>query len=151
VSADAQPLDPAPNEPARPVVFFDGDCGLCERSVQFLLARDPDGALSFAPLQGAFARRLLPDAWRDVGPGGTVVLYEPDAGGRCTRRSEAILRALRYLPSPWGWLGALAAARPLLPLFDAAYRFVVRRRIRWFGYADRCRLPDPSLRSRFID
>jgi predicted DCC family thiol-disulfide oxidoreductase YuxK len=134
-----------------PIVFFDGDCGLCHRSVAFLLERDRDGRLRFAHLQGDLARRLLPPAMRDVGRDGTVVLLEPAAGPRVSRRSEAVLRALGYLPPPWRWLGLLSGIRPLYPAADLAYRFIVHRRREWFGGADRCALPDARYRARFLD
>ena len=41
------------------VVFYDGVCGLCSRLVRFLLRRDRDGRLLFAPLQGGLARAVL--------------------------------------------------------------------------------------------
>jgi len=44
---------------ARHVVFYDGVCGLCDRSVQFLLARDRERVLHFAPLQGPTAAAVL--------------------------------------------------------------------------------------------
>ena len=57
-----------------PVVFIDGECLLCNRTVAFLAEHDPDGRLRFAHLQGALAERWLSPAARDVGPGGAVVL-----------------------------------------------------------------------------
>ena len=134
----------------RPVVLFDGACVLCHRSVAFLLDHDRDGALRFAQLQGEFARRALSEFERDAGRDGSVVLFEP-ATGRVRLRSEAVLRALAALPAPWGWLGGLARVRPLLPVLDVAYRFVVRRRTAWFGRYEECRLPDPRARERFLD
>lgn len=44
---------------ARHVVFYDAVCGLCDRSVQFLLARDRERVLHFAPLQGPTAAAVL--------------------------------------------------------------------------------------------
>jgi predicted DCC family thiol-disulfide oxidoreductase YuxK len=132
-----------------PIVFFDGECGFCHRTVRFLIERDPSGRLHFAHLQGDLARRALPAELRDVGRDGAVVLLE--RGNRISRRSEAALRALSYLPAPWRWLGALAALRPALPLIDVAYRFVARRRDRFFPRSESCPLPDAQLRPRFID
>jgi predicted DCC family thiol-disulfide oxidoreductase YuxK len=152
VAPEAQRTGPS-SEPvgAEPVVFFDGACGFCHRSVAFLLARDRAGRLRFAHLQGGFAARVLPPDFRDVGPDGFVVLLEPAAGNRISRRSEAVFRALGYLPAPWRWVGALATLRPLLPLADVAYRFVVHRRTSWFGRTDQCAVPDARLRARFLE
>lgn len=140
-------------EPAgfEPIVFFDGTCGLCHRSVAFLLEHDRAGRLRFAHLQGGLAARVLPPDFRDVGPDGTVVLFERAVGNRISRRSEAVFRALAYLPAPWRWIGALATLRALLPLTDVAYRFIVHRRAAWFGQTDQCAIPDARLRARFLE
>ena len=43
----------------RHIVFYDGECGLCQRSVQWLLNRDKKKILFYAPLQGETAKELL--------------------------------------------------------------------------------------------
>ena len=50
--------------PSEPVVFYDGACGLCQRSVRFLLLADRRKCLGFASLQGRTAAMLLRDADR---------------------------------------------------------------------------------------
>jgi predicted DCC family thiol-disulfide oxidoreductase YuxK len=34
------------------IVFFDGECGLCQRSISFLAEADKDKQLKFAPING---------------------------------------------------------------------------------------------------
>ena len=64
-------------EESKPVLFFDGVCGLCNRFVDFVLKYDGDGRVLFAPLQGTTAAASLPE---DVVRGlDTVVFLE---GGR---------------------------------------------------------------------
>ena len=77
-----------------PVVFYDGECPFCLRSVSFLLEHDPHARLRFAPLQGALASRVLSDAERTLGPESSVVLYESDRRPTTALRSEAMARAL---------------------------------------------------------
>ena len=43
----------------RPILFYDGVCGLCNRFVQFVLRRDPNAVFRFAPLQSALAASVL--------------------------------------------------------------------------------------------
>ena len=43
------------------IVFYDGDCGLCNRFVLFLLKRDHRKVFRFAPLNGKMARQWLED------------------------------------------------------------------------------------------
>lgn len=127
------------------VVYFDGFCGLCDRFVTFLAARDRTGVLRFAPLQGTTAANRFPVPAAGADDPATVV-YE-DARGTHTR-STAALRAVMALGGAWR-----AAAVFLLvprPLRDALYRWVARHRFGWFGRRDRCRLPAPDEQDRFL-
>ena len=127
-----------------PILFYDGECGLCARLVQWSLARDRRGVLRFAPLQGeTYARLALAAKPTDLQ---TVVLQD-ERGVHV--RSDAVLRLLGHLGGAWGAIGTIARAVPR-PLRDAAYRFVARRRIAWFGTADRCAAPGASTRDRFL-
>ena len=48
-----------PTVDERTVVLFDGVCNLCNRSVRFIIKRDPEGVFRFAPLQSDAGVRLL--------------------------------------------------------------------------------------------
>lgn len=127
------------------VVFFDGYCVLCNRSVQWLLKRDRHKKLKFSSLQGSFAQELnirppdnnLPD---------TLILYE---NGIITQRSEAILRITKHLGFPWN----LALIFRMIPLTwrNRLYDYIALNRYRWFGKHESCLLPDPAWKDRFID
>ena len=41
------------------LVFYDGECGFCNHTVQWLLARDQREVLYFAPLEGEAASEIL--------------------------------------------------------------------------------------------
>ena len=45
-----------PGASAGPVLFFDGVCGLCDRTVTWLFEHDRRHVLRFAPLQGETAK-----------------------------------------------------------------------------------------------
>jgi predicted DCC family thiol-disulfide oxidoreductase YuxK len=127
------------------VAFFDGVCNLCNGAVNFLLDHDHRHRLRFAPLQGAaFARLAREHPWLQ----GTdsFVLWD---GARPHARSSAILRSLVALGGAWR-LAAVGLIVPR-PLRDLAYDFLARRRYRWFGRRESCRMPTPELRARFLD
>jgi predicted DCC family thiol-disulfide oxidoreductase YuxK len=128
----------------RDLVLYDGECGLCDRLVQWLLSHDKKGVLSYAPLQGETAR---PFATGDLD---TMVFVERDADGRTRvyERSRGVFRILQKLGGVWR---AVAWLR-VLPRFvtDAGYRFVSSHRLRWFGRVDACRVPDASVKARFL-
>jgi predicted DCC family thiol-disulfide oxidoreductase YuxK len=128
----------------QPIVFFDGVCGFCNRSVDFVLAHDPRGAFRFAPLQGETARQLLTEA--DVRDLNSIVLLEGDA---VFRKSTAVARILSRLGGAWGVLGAILRSIPR-PVRDLGYNIVARYRYAIFGKRETCRMPSPSERARFL-
>jgi predicted DCC family thiol-disulfide oxidoreductase YuxK len=129
----------------RSVVLFDGVCNLCNRSVLFVIDRDPHGHFAFAPLQSDEGQRLL----AAYAPGETdlssVVLVE---GGRAYTRSTAALRIARRLTGLWPLLRVFFLVPR--PLRDGVYDWIARNRYRWFGREDACRVPTPELRARFL-
>ena len=136
---------PTPEQPPEsPILFFDGVCGLCNYSVNWLLARDRHHRLRFSPLQGATAERLVPlEIRRGLS---TVVLVHC---GRVFVRSTAISRTLMQLTGPCWLLGWLLWLIPW-PLRDVGYRMVARIRYRLFGRHDVCRMPTPEERAVFL-
>jgi predicted DCC family thiol-disulfide oxidoreductase YuxK len=129
---------------ARPIVFYDGECGLCNRFVQFVLDRDSKDSVLLAPLQGETFREHCPDLGTpDLS---TVLVLD---GGRVYERSGAALRVLRRLRFPWPIVGFVGSAGPR-PIRDWLYNRVASNRYRWFGAADACRLPSPRERLRLL-
>ncbi|MBA4032661.1 MAG: thiol-disulfide oxidoreductase DCC [Planctomyces sp.] len=131
--------------PGKTILFFDGNCGLCQRSVQFFLNRDKRGAVLYAPLQGATAAALVPAADRER-LDSMVVAHE----GVLYRHSTAALVLITQLGGAWKWLATLGYCVPRV-LRDVGYRVVASNRYRMFGKADACRLPQPGERARFLD
>ena len=43
-----------------PILFFDGECGFCDRAIRFAMSRDTHGRLYAATLAGETARASLP-------------------------------------------------------------------------------------------
>src|SRR5207249_5825257 len=54
-------------EAAGPVLYYDGECGVCTRSVALVLRHDRRGTLRFASLRGA--------------PGGALLVRHPELAG----------------------------------------------------------------------
>jgi predicted DCC family thiol-disulfide oxidoreductase YuxK len=128
-----------------PIVLYDGTCGLCHRSVQWILRHERDHDLRFAPLQGPTAAALrarLPEIPETLE---SVVLVE---SGRARLRSKAFLHTARHLRAPWRW----GYAMRWLPAFvlDLGYRVIAALRYRIWGRAELCDLPSPENRARFL-
>lgn len=136
------------------LLLFDGTCGFCAGSVQFVLRHESRRkTLTFASLQsetGSRVRRAHPEL-DDVD---SVIWYEPATPGRAETvlvRSSAVVRVLDYLGGLWRILGWLAR---IIPRFvrDAAYDFVARHRHQLVrGRGPMCLVPSEDQRARFID
>ena len=139
------PSQPKPEVSGRPIVFFDGVCGLCNGFVDFLLRVDQHELLRFATLQGPTAQHLLGST--EAGGLNSVVFID---GGVVKTRSDAVAAILRRMDWPWRAAGYGLNALPAL-LRDAAYDLVAQNRYRLFGVKAACRIPSVAERRRFLD
>ncbi len=133
------------------IIFYDGVCGLCNRLNRFVLRRDRAGRFRFAALQGAFAKETLSRYGRDLDDLDTLYLIT-DYGASSERlwwKARAALRILRELGVAGAWTRALS----ILPtaFLDAGYDIIARIRYRVFGKSERCVMPAPEHRARFIE
>lgn len=127
-----------------PIVLYDGECGLCNRSVKFLIKRD-GGQLYYAPLQGETAAALREQHPEIPKTLESVVLVED---GKVRLRSKAFLYGAKFLTAPWRWAYYLR----WLPAFllDLGYRVIARVRYRVWGKYDTCQLPTTDERAKLL-
>ncbi|MBM4188869.1 MAG: DUF393 domain-containing protein [Gemmatimonadetes bacterium] len=128
-----------------PVLLYDGDCGFCQATVQFVLRRDREKTLRFAPLQGEFAAALRA-RFGELEAVDSVV-WVPAGGEGVLLRSDAAFAVARYLGGAWRLLPALAVVPRAIR--DRVYDAIAARRHR---LAERraCLLPAAEDRARFI-
>ncbi|MEN1969547.1 thiol-disulfide oxidoreductase DCC family protein [Lentibacillus sp. N15] len=126
------------------IILFDGACNFCDKSVQFILKRDPNGRFKFASLQSDIGKDLLRkyDAPSDID---SMVLIE---GNKCYFKSSAALRICKNLKGLWKLLYFLLAVPK--PLRDVFYKIIAKNRYKWFGKKESCMLPSPEERKRFL-
>lgn len=127
-----------------PVIFFDGVCNLCNNFVDFIIKNDQKEVFYFASLQGDFAKEIEVLApYRKAMS--SVVLWHK---GRTYTESTAALEILITLGGFWKFLRLFY----LIPKFlrDPFYRYISRRRYKFFGKRETCRLPAPEEKARFL-
>jgi predicted DCC family thiol-disulfide oxidoreductase YuxK len=132
------------NQSDKPIIFFDGVCGLCSGIVDFVMAIDKKGVHMFTPIQGETAQELLTAQERhDLD---SIVVYQ---NGRKLKKSVAVFQIFKNIGGVWSLLGALS----ILPVFisDAGYNLVAKYRYKLFGKKETCRIPTPQERKRFLD
>ena len=126
------------------VVFFDGVCTLCQRSVRYLLKHDKKKVLKFASLQGEYAKKILPP--EDLNNLESLLFYNKKT---IYKKSGAVLELCKVL----GGGHKLLLVGYLLPKFlrDGLYSMIAKNRYRWFGQQEHCMVPTKDLKSRFLD
>jgi len=126
------------------IVYFDGFCGFCNGTVNFLLDRDRRKSLRFAPLQGETAQqRLRPE---EIGDLSSIVV---SADGKNYRKSSASVRILWKMGGLWSVLGTLLWVIPR-PIRDLGYGVVSRYRYAIGGRTEACRMPRDGEQERFL-
>lgn len=128
------------------IIFFDGVCNLCNSSVNFVIRHDKRNIFHFASLQWDVARELLAENYPEEDDYQTILYYE---NGKIFEKSTAVLRIARLLGFPW----KVAYGFIIVPEFirDAIYMFISHNRYKWFGKRDKCMIPSPELKNKFLN
>lgn len=138
--------------PGSVIVFYDGVCGFCNRTVRFIAQRDRRDRFRFAPLQSPFAQELLL-LGHDANPGDLDTMYVLVDYGlpseRVYSRAQGVLRVFLELGGLWNLFRILT----VLPdaVLDWAYALLAKHRYRIFGRHDQCPIPPPETRCKFVD
>ena len=148
----AKPSSEAPEDRNHSILLYDGVCGLCHRTVQFILKRDRGDSFRFASLQSDFAARLLQKHGLTRESLDTVylVLHYGDPSERLLSRSQAGLAVMLLLGGGWRRLALAGGVFPRF-LLDFLYRGIARHRYRIFGKYPSCPLPTAERRAKFLD
>lgn len=126
------------------IVFFDGVCGLCNKSVDWILARDLNHRFMFAPLQGPSAQKYLPKS--DIENMNSIVVF---ANGKPLREFRAVIEILIVLGPPWLMLAKFLKFIPVF-LGNLGYNMIAKCRYKFWGKSSHCRVPTPEERKRFL-
>ncbi len=128
------------------VIFYDGYCKLCNRSVRFILSKDKKQKFKFVAQQAPFAQNFLTQNNISKLYPERILLFDE---GKIYDESTAVLRIAKNLGFPYSMAYAFIIVPPFIR--DFFYRIVARNRYHWFGKLTACPIPDERFKSRFID
>lgn len=130
----------------RPVILFDGVCNFCNGAVNFVLKRNSNKEIVFAPLQTETGRKLLQQYGLPENDMQSFIFIE---NGKAYTRSTAALKVCRHLRRGW----PLCYGFIIVPGFirNAIYDWIARNRYKWFGTRTECMVPTPEIRERFLN
>ena len=128
----APDLDPV-GDSTRWTLVYDGACGLCTRSVAWVMERDRRGVIRAIPSQDPEVARRWPEVpATDFDE--AMQLFSP--GGEREEGAAAVGTLLGLLPR-WGAAGWLLGLPGVRSVAARVYRWVARRRGR-FGCGEHC-------------
>lgn len=128
----------------QPILVYDGSCGFCARSVQFILRHEQRHDLLFVPRDSELGKELRRKFHLEA-----VESMLWIADGRAAIESNATLNAAKYLGGIWAMLAAIGSLVPD-PLRNWAYRLIARNRRRLSSRMKSCLVPTPEQRARFL-
>ncbi|OVE54027.1 thiol-disulfide oxidoreductase [Chryseobacterium mucoviscidosis] len=127
------------------IVFFDGDCGVCNFWVQWILKRDHNNRFLFASLQSDFGQQFLTERKLNTEVFNTLYLWKPNH--YYLEKSNAVLQIANIL----GGIYKLSAIGKIIPRFfsDTIYDLISKNRMKLAN--QKCYLPTPDERKKFIE
>ncbi len=116
-----------------PILYYDGVCNLCNRSVQFIIRHDKKQIFTFESLQSEKGKIVLANFQGT--PPDSVIVYQ---NNKYYIKSDAILRIMKIFGGIW----LVPFAFVLIPRFfrDKVYDFIARHRYKWFGKTATCQM-----------
>lgn len=131
-------------EDEKRIVFYDGDCGFCNRSVNTILASNKtDPLIYFASLQSKFSPTFFRSKNEQEPNLNSIVFYEL---GKFYYASTAVLKIANHLKEKrWLKMGWIIPKK----IRDAIYFAIAKQRKRLRGDAT-CHIPDEATRKRFL-
>ena len=126
------------------MLVYDGACGFCSRSVQFILRHEGRHDLLFVPRDSALGKELRHTYHLEAVESMLWV-----ANGHAAVESDSVLNAAKYLGGVWSALAAIGSLVPA-PIRNWAYRLIARNRRRLSSGAVACLIPTAEQQARFL-
>jgi predicted DCC family thiol-disulfide oxidoreductase YuxK len=139
----------------RLLVVFDGNCGLCNGWVRWVIRRDRGDRLRFAASSWPAVAELMAGygAVAEAGDGPTtIVVFRGPIQARQAAlvRSAAVRAVLGELHGVWPVVARILGWVPRF-IADAVYNLVARWRYRIWGRLESCPIPTAEERKRFLE
>jgi predicted DCC family thiol-disulfide oxidoreductase YuxK len=128
----------------QPILLFDGECGFCNRTVQFFLDREKNSKMHFAPLESDLGKKLRKYFEIDPQLDSLILIKKHSA----YIKSCAALRMAPYMKGAWPLLAAFVVIPPFIR--NLVYDFIAKRRKKIFGRVESCAMLQAAVRSRFL-
>jgi predicted DCC family thiol-disulfide oxidoreductase YuxK len=129
----------------QPILLFDGECGFCNKSVQFFLKHERKKTMHFVPLQSETGMAIR--NYFEIDPKIDSIILIRDYSAYI--KSCAALRLTLYMKGLWPLMSVFLIIPPFLR--NPVYDFIARNRMKIFGKVESCALIPVEDRVRILD
>lgn len=127
------------------IIYYDGECGFCNHSVQWILRHDKKSEFHFAALQSEYAQNRMKNYNIPIQMN-TLIL---ESNHKIYQKTDAVLHILYVLGGFWRIISFLRIVPKALR--DPFYALIARNRHRILGKKQQCLIPSPAQRAQFLD
>ncbi len=129
------------------IILFDGICNLCNDVVLKVIKYDKKNIFLFSSLQSKIGKEITDHLGIDISKIDSIILYEPDISYDI--KSNAALKIMQDFKGIW-------SLTYILFLFPEGFRnliydYIAKNRYKWFGKKEKCMIPTPELKEKFLD
>lgn len=128
------------------IILFDGVCNLCNSAVQFVIQHDKNDVFRFVALQSELGQQILNHIGIDSKNIDSIILYEPTIA--YYYKSSAAIEIARNLGGFWHF-GTVFRIIPT-GIRNLLYDYIAKNRYKWYGKKERCMIPTPELKRKFL-
>jgi len=128
------------------IILFDGVCNLCDNTVQHIIKHDKNDIFRFVALQSELGQKIIKYIGIDTSKTDSIILYEP--AHAYYYKSEAAIKIAKELRGIYFLLGIFS----FIPksLSNKVYDYIAKNRYKWYGKKDKCMIPTPYLKAKFL-
>jgi predicted DCC family thiol-disulfide oxidoreductase YuxK len=128
-----------------PIILFDGVCNFCNRTINIILKYDKQSYFQFAASQSNAGINLLQKFKLDQKASASVILIDNE---KVYTKTDAVIQIAKHLS---GWPRLFIGLKYVpKPLRDFGYDVIAKNRYILFGKRETCRIPEQSIRHRFL-
>jgi predicted DCC family thiol-disulfide oxidoreductase YuxK len=132
----------------QPLLLFDGECGFCNKTIQFFLKNEkkrPDGKMMhFVPLESELGKELR-NYFEISDKIDSIILIKEHSA---YIKSCAALRLTPFMKGGWPLMITFVVIPPFLR--NMVYDFIAKRRKKIFGRVQSCALLPKEDKERFL-
>jgi predicted DCC family thiol-disulfide oxidoreductase YuxK len=128
------------------IIIFDGVCNLCNNTVLKVIKYDEKNIFLFTALQSEEGKEIINHLGIDLSKVDSIILYEP--GISYDIKSTAAIKIMQEFKG----FSVLSRLFLMIPEYvrNVIYDFIAKKRYKWFGKREKCMIPTPELKAKFL-